>query len=151
MFIVLQGKKANNIANKTQEEEDPISYDRIKGIIETEVTFDSQLAALLNTIQLTEFELITRYDVICTHLNEIFRSVFPECRTYRFGSTVAGLSFKESDLDIYMYVGQIGKRYYFTIVYIYISQYCHTCLNNISVLFKVYHRLVVDRIFHRVC
>lgn len=83
----------------------------------------------MNTIQLTEFELKTRYDVICTHLNEIFRPVFPECRTYKFGSTVAGLSFKESDLDIYMYVGEIGKRYYFTIVYV--SQYRYTYLNNV--------------------
>ncbi|XP_072753836.1 speckle targeted PIP5K1A-regulated poly(A) polymerase-like [Anoplolepis gracilipes] len=100
-----RGKKTNNISN--EEEEDPISYDRIKNVIETEVTFDGQLTALLNTIQLTEFDLKTRYDVICTHLNEIFRPVFPECQTYKFGSTVAGLSFKESDLDIYMYVGEI--------------------------------------------
>lgn len=149
MFIVSLGKKANHAPNKPEEEEDPISYDRIKGVIESEVTFDNQLTALLNTIQLTEFELITRYDVICTHLNEIFRPIFPECRTYKFGSTVAGLSFKESDLDIYMYVGEIGKKYYFTIVYI--SQYRHTCLNNISILFKVYHRFVINRIFHHIC
>ncbi|XP_011690925.1 PREDICTED: speckle targeted PIP5K1A-regulated poly(A) polymerase-like [Wasmannia auropunctata] len=94
--------------NKPEEEEDPISYDRIKDAIEKEVTFDNQLAALLNAVQLTEFELATRYNVICTHLDEIFRSVFPECRTYRFGSTLAQLSFKESDLDIYMYVGKAG-------------------------------------------
>lgn len=94
--------------NKTEEEEDPISYDRIKSVIENEVTFDNQLIALLNAVQLTEFELTTRYNVICTHLDEIFRSVFPECQTYRFGSTIAQLSFKESDLDIYMYVGRIG-------------------------------------------
>jgi len=149
LFIVSLEKKANNIQNKTEEEEDPIGYDRIKGVIETEVTFDGQLTALLNTIQLTEFELKTRYDVICTHLNEIFRPVFPECRTYKFGSTVAGLSFKESDLDIYMYVGEIGKRYYFTIVYI--SQYHYTYLNNISILLKVYHRPVINQIFHRIC
>ncbi|XP_011882687.1 PREDICTED: speckle targeted PIP5K1A-regulated poly(A) polymerase-like [Vollenhovia emeryi] len=94
--------------NKIEEEEDPISYDRIKSVFENAVTFDNQLAALLNTVQLTEFELSARYNVICTHLDEIFRSVFPECQTYRFGSTVAQLSFKESDLDIYMYVGRIG-------------------------------------------
>ncbi|KYN02517.1 U6 snRNA-specific terminal uridylyltransferase 1 [Cyphomyrmex costatus] len=94
--------------NKTEEEEDPISYDRVKDVIENEVTFDNQLAALLNAVQLTEFELSTRYNVICSHLDEIFKSIFPECRTFRFGSTVAQLSFKESDLDIYMYVGRIG-------------------------------------------
>ena len=75
------------------------------------MTFDNQLAALLNAVQLTEVELTTRYNVICSHLDEIFRSIFPECRTYRFGSTVAQLSFKESDLDIYMYVGKIGKKF----------------------------------------
>ncbi|XP_077264280.1 speckle targeted PIP5K1A-regulated poly(A) polymerase-like isoform X1 [Temnothorax americanus] len=94
--------------NKNLEEEDPISYDRIKNVFENVVTFDNQMAALLNAVQLTEFELVTRYNVICIHLDEIFRSIFPECKTYKFGSTVAQLSFKESDLDIYMYVGRIG-------------------------------------------
>ncbi|KYN31411.1 U6 snRNA-specific terminal uridylyltransferase 1 [Trachymyrmex septentrionalis] len=102
-------RKKKRFENKTEEEEeDPIGYDRIKDVIENEVTFDNQLAALLNAVQLTEVELSTRYNVICSHLDEIFRSIFPECRTYRFGSTVAQLSFKESDLDIYMYVGKIG-------------------------------------------
>ncbi|KAG5309855.1 PREDICTED: speckle targeted PIP5K1A-regulated poly(A) polymerase-like [Acromyrmex echinatior] len=102
-------RKKKRFENKTEEEEeDPIGYDRIKDVIENEVTFDNELAALLNVVQLTEVELTTRYNVICSHLNEIFRSIFPECRTYRFGSTVAQLSFKESDLDIYMYVGKIG-------------------------------------------
>ncbi|XP_012215601.1 speckle targeted PIP5K1A-regulated poly(A) polymerase-like [Linepithema humile] len=101
-------QKGKNVPNKTEEEEDLISYDRIKTGIENEVTFDGQLAALLNSIQLSDFELTTRYNVICTHLDEIFRPTFPECRTYRFGSTVAGLGFKESDLDIYMYVGRDG-------------------------------------------
>jgi len=105
-------RKKKRFENKTEEEEeDPIGYDRIKDVIENEVTFDNQLAALLNAVQLTEVELTTRYNVICSHLDEIFRSIFPECRTYRFGSTVAQLSFKESDLDIYMYVGKIGKKF----------------------------------------
>lgn len=74
------------------------------------MTFDKQLAALLNAVQLTEFEITTRYNVICTHMDEVFRSVFPNCRTYKFGSTVAGLSFKESDLDLYMSIGKHGKE-----------------------------------------
>lgn len=120
-FTASQQKNTNTgpkrTENKTEEEEDPISYDRIKNVIENEVTFDNQLSALLNAVQLTEFELTTRYNVICTHLDEIFRSIFPECQTYKFGSTIAQLSFKESDLDIYMYVGRIGKRFSnFTIV-----------------------------------
>jgi len=114
LFTVPQQKNTNTVpkkTEKTEEEEDPINYERIRDVIEKEITFDNQLAALLNAVQLTEFELTTRYNVICPHLDEIFKSVFPECRTYKFGSTVAQLSFKESDLDIYMYVGRIGKKF----------------------------------------
>jgi len=113
-FTVPQQKNINTVpkrTEKTEEEEDPINYERVKDVIENEITFDNQLAALLNAVQLTEFELTTRYNVICPHLDEIFKSVFPECRTYKFGSTVAQLSFKESDLDIYMYIGRIGKKF----------------------------------------
>ncbi|XP_025985835.1 poly(A) RNA polymerase, mitochondrial [Solenopsis invicta] len=102
-----------NTTPKKPEEEDPISYDRIKSVIDNEVTFDNQLAALLNAVQLTEFELSMRYDIICTHLDEIFKPIFPECKAYRFGSTLAQLSFKESDLDIYMDVGRIGLHPYY--------------------------------------
>ncbi|XP_020281196.1 speckle targeted PIP5K1A-regulated poly(A) polymerase-like isoform X2 [Pseudomyrmex gracilis] len=97
--------KGQKKINKPNVEEDPIRYELIKEAVENEVTFDKQLAALLNAVQLTEFEITTRYNVICTHMDEVFRSVFPNCRTYKFGSTVAGLSFKESDLDLYMSIG----------------------------------------------
>lgn len=140
-FTVAQQKNANTVPKrsetKTEEEEDPISYDRIKNAIENEVTFDNQLTALLNAVQLTEFELTTRYNVICNHLDEIFRSVFPECRTYRFGSTVAQLSFKESDLDIYMYVGRMGKKF---------SNFTILCeiLSHVSVMSLFYLRITAD-------
>lgn len=89
---------------------DPISYTRINHAIENEVTFEREMMALLNEIQLSDAELMGRYQVICPHLTDIFRSSFPECQIFSFGSTVAGLSFKECDLDIYMYLGTVGKE-----------------------------------------
>ncbi|XP_032689687.1 speckle targeted PIP5K1A-regulated poly(A) polymerase-like isoform X2 [Odontomachus brunneus] len=101
-------------ANKAAENVDPISYSRINHVFENKVAFDEELAALLNEIQLSDVELMGRYKVICPHLNDIFKSIFPECQTFSFGSTVAGLSFKECDLDIYMYLGKIGVPPFFT-------------------------------------
>ncbi|KOX81065.1 Speckle targeted PIP5K1A-regulated poly(A) polymerase [Melipona quadrifasciata] len=51
-------------------------------------------------------QIETRYESVCTHLDKIFKMVFPKCETYRFGSTQTGLGFKECDLDIYMDIGE---------------------------------------------
>jgi len=67
------------------------------------------MTTLFKAILLTEFEIKTKYDVICRHLEEIFKPIFPQCRLYRFGSTMAGLGFKNSDLDMYMHIDDIGK------------------------------------------
>ncbi|XP_014478079.1 PREDICTED: poly(A) RNA polymerase protein cid1-like isoform X2 [Dinoponera quadriceps] len=95
-------------AKKAAENADPISYVNINHVLDNKVAFDKEMTALLNEIQLSNEELMGRYKVICPHLNEIFRPTFPECQIFSFGSTVAELSFKECDLDIYMYLGRVG-------------------------------------------
>ncbi|EZA62587.1 Speckle targeted PIP5K1A-regulated poly(A) polymerase [Ooceraea biroi] len=60
---------------------------------------------LLKAIQLTESELPTRYDVICNNVENMFKYIFPQCKLHRFGSTMAGLGLKQSDLDMYLYIG----------------------------------------------
>ncbi|KAL2716792.1 speckle targeted PIP5K1A-regulated poly(A) polymerase-like [Vespula squamosa] len=82
-----------------------IDFDSIKNIFEEQTTFDSQLAAFVNAVLLSNAEVETRYESICKSLSIIFASVFPNCQTYRFGSTQTGLGFKECDLDIYMDIG----------------------------------------------
>lgn len=84
-----------------------ISYNNIKHIFENETTFSNQLLKFLNEIQLTDMEIKTRYESICTHLDEIFKVVFPKSKTYKFGSTQTGLGFKGCDLDIYLDIGKI--------------------------------------------
>lgn len=94
------------------------------------MAFDKELAALLNEIQLSDAELMGRYKVICPHLEEIFRLTFSDCQTFSFGSTVAGLSFKECDLDIYMYLGKAGKEDPFLVM----SMICVSLSNLLSFL-----------------
>lgn len=90
--------------------DDALNYNtNIKHLIEEVPEFDDEMTTLFEAIQLTELEINTKYDVVCGHLEEIFKSVFPQCRLHRFGSTMAGLGFKNSDLDMYMHIGDVGK------------------------------------------
>ncbi|KAJ8670269.1 hypothetical protein QAD02_001528 [Eretmocerus hayati] len=90
-----------NLINDTED----LLYDNIKSLFEIEPTFDEQLAAFLDKISISDSEIQSRYETTCERLNDIFRSAFPKGRTYRFGSTVTGLGFKNCDLDIYFDTG----------------------------------------------
>ncbi|XP_043605338.1 speckle targeted PIP5K1A-regulated poly(A) polymerase-like isoform X3 [Bombus pyrosoma] len=110
----IEKRKAHNNLKRSKSEKqnspventDSISYDNIKYIFEEKSTFDDQLMIFLNTVQLTDIELETRYKSVCTQMDKIFKVIFPRCKTYRFGSTQTGLGFKECDLDIYMDIGE---------------------------------------------
>lgn len=113
----------------------------IEGISE----FDDEMTKLLETIQLTEFEIKTRYDVVCGHLEDVFKSIFPQCRLYRFGSTMAGLAFKDSDLDMYMHIGDTG-----TIGKIsshFCTAFLHVHLIHTMSRFKVHVRRITNQTF----
>lgn len=105
-----------------------ISYDNIKYIFDEGTTFDNQLMMFLNAIQLNDIEIETKYESVCTQLNEIFKVIFPKCKTYRFGSSQTGLGFKECDLDIYMDIGM-------NIIYMYIIYLILSFYNNIIYYF----------------
>ncbi|XP_043502842.1 speckle targeted PIP5K1A-regulated poly(A) polymerase-like [Polistes fuscatus] len=91
----------NHLAETTK----AIDLDCIKSIFNNETTFESQLETFLNTVLLSDAEVEARYESICKFLDKTFAFVFPNCRSYRFGSTQMGLGFKECDLDIYMNIG----------------------------------------------
>lgn len=92
--------------NRTTETEDVINFDFVKSKFIQDDTFDKQLVAFLNAVQLSTNEFQTRYEPICEHLKNIFISKFPTCRIFTFGSSMTGLGFKNCDLDIYMYIGK---------------------------------------------
>jgi DNA polymerase sigma len=93
-------------------------YDNIKSIFEIQSTFDEQLTAFLDKVAISNSEIETRYEPTCKALNKIFRNVFPNCKTHRFGSTVSGLGFKNCDLDIFMEIGKIYISPYKYVYYI---------------------------------
>jgi hypothetical protein len=64
-----------------------------------EDNFEVQLAALLNEIHLSDY---SRYGMVCRHLESTFSLAFRGCKAHPFGSAVTGLSFKWSDLDVFM-------------------------------------------------
>ncbi|XP_017886248.1 speckle targeted PIP5K1A-regulated poly(A) polymerase-like [Ceratina calcarata] len=97
--------KVSKSSNPT-EDKGIICYNNIKQIFEDETTFDVQLLQFLNMIRLTDMEMEIRYGPICSHLDKIFRTKYPKCKTYPFGSIVTELAFKQCDLDMYMYIGQ---------------------------------------------
>lgn len=99
-------KESDKAKSENTENMDELCYDRIKTIFDEETTFDSQLIAFLNAIQLSDVEIETEYGSICTSLDQIFKTVFPNCKTHRFGSTLTGLGFKKCDLDVYMDIGE---------------------------------------------
>lgn len=83
-----------------------INLDFVQSKFIQEDTFDKQLDAFLNAVQLSTNEFQTRYEPICQHLRDIFVSIFPTCQIFKFGSSMTGLGFKNCDLDIYMYIGK---------------------------------------------
>ncbi|KAI4497895.1 hypothetical protein M0802_007011 [Mischocyttarus mexicanus] len=82
-----------------------IELDSIKNIFQDNITFESQLEAFMNIVLLSDTEVETRYESICKYLDQTFVTVFPNCRSHKFGSTQMGLGFKDCDLDIYMDIG----------------------------------------------
>ncbi|PSN35634.1 hypothetical protein C0J52_23204 [Blattella germanica] len=61
--------------------------------------FQEQLCILLREILPPENNT---NKIICGHLENTFSSVYQGCKAYPFGSSVTGLAFKGSDLDVYL-------------------------------------------------
>ncbi|RLU21853.1 hypothetical protein DMN91_006229, partial [Ooceraea biroi] len=91
--------------SRFMERGDALSYAGTRYAIEKTSEFNDEMMTLLKAIQLTESELPTRYDVICNNVENMFKYIFPQCKLHRFGSTMAGLGLKQSDLDMYLYIG----------------------------------------------
>lgn len=87
------------------QEASKLSYEDFKDIFEGETTFDSQLIAFLNAIQHSDVKVEGEYGSVCASLNQTFGVKFGNCKAHRYGSTVTGLSFKKSDLDVYVDIG----------------------------------------------
>ncbi|XP_011505827.1 PREDICTED: speckle targeted PIP5K1A-regulated poly(A) polymerase-like [Ceratosolen solmsi marchali] len=105
----------NDKINATKEavnDTEYLNYKNIKSLFNVQSTFDEQLSAFLDKISLPISEIKTRYEPICEALDKIFHTVFPNCKTHRFGSTVSNLGFKNCDLDLFLEIvnEEIGEN-----------------------------------------
>ncbi|XP_012284839.1 speckle targeted PIP5K1A-regulated poly(A) polymerase [Orussus abietinus] len=92
--------KKKEIVNQSLRDEDLIPISQVDD------TFDVQLTSLLKAVQPDKDEIESKCNLICADLAQVFSTVFPKCAGYRYGSTVTGLYFKTSDVDILVDVGE---------------------------------------------
>ncbi|KAH0554181.1 speckle targeted PIP5K1A-regulated poly(A) polymerase-like [Cotesia glomerata] len=87
-------------------EDEESFHDKLRLELEAEPTFESQLTKFLSLVQKDDNVLEESCDKVCISLNRVFRSSFPYCKALRFGSTVTGLHFKDSDMDVFLDIGE---------------------------------------------
>ncbi|XP_044728798.1 poly(A) RNA polymerase, mitochondrial-like [Chrysoperla carnea] len=74
-------------------------------------TADEQLMYFMKELQLPYQEIKTNYSALCQHLElALNTSLFKGCRAMPFGSTVTGLAFKWSDLDVFIQISNISNN-----------------------------------------
>ncbi|XP_051157141.1 uncharacterized protein LOC127279067 [Leptopilina boulardi] len=83
-----------------------INLKLLKPILKQDTTFDNILDAFINKVTLNDEAIEDLYQPICAKLNKLLRLSFPKSQTYRYGSTVSGLCFKNSDLDLCLNIGE---------------------------------------------
>lgn len=74
---------------------------------------DEQLDYLLDVLQVPPIEIQDKYALLCQHLEHILSTseVFFGCKAMQFGSTVTGLAFKGSDLDVFILITQKNGKH----------------------------------------
>ncbi|KAJ8953610.1 hypothetical protein NQ318_003034 [Aromia moschata] len=65
-------------------------------------TFEDQIQMLCQNLQPSVHVQFPKYRKICDDLYDILSAAFPQCRVHPFGSTITGLHFNESDVDVYI-------------------------------------------------
>ncbi|XP_051173359.1 uncharacterized protein LOC127289463 isoform X1 [Leptopilina boulardi] len=75
-------------------------------ILDNNSDFDNELASFLNKLTLSDDDIQSTYEPVCESLNKLLRQTLPKSRIHMFGSTSTGLCFKNSDLDIYIDIGE---------------------------------------------
>ncbi|CAH0559982.1 unnamed protein product [Brassicogethes aeneus] len=101
----LQGKKL--IVNKRKSKEAQVIQEekndpQLLPQIENVASFDQQLQILMRTLQPNLEAEFAKYHQICIDLKQALVHFFPQCLIYPFGSTISGVCFNLSDVDVYV-------------------------------------------------
>ena len=82
---------------------------RLESVARSGSSFDDQVDALVQVIELNEVEVGQR-EAMLNHLERSFALNCPRVRVQAFGSSVNGLGFKGCDLDVYVDLDLIGRN-----------------------------------------
>ncbi|XP_071441344.1 speckle targeted PIP5K1A-regulated poly(A) polymerase isoform X2 [Hetaerina americana] len=67
-------------------------------------SFDSQIMKFVQEMEAIDIK--RKVEILCISLQKAMRPCFPGCKIISFGSSVTGLASKESDVDIYIDIGE---------------------------------------------
>lgn len=84
------------------------NYEEINENLKEFPDFQTQLVMLVRRVQPNWLEMVKKYEALCIDLQNILQETFPECVVHPFGSTVTGLGFTTSDVDIYVEVFKVS-------------------------------------------
>ncbi|XP_008213344.1 speckle targeted PIP5K1A-regulated poly(A) polymerase isoform X2 [Nasonia vitripennis] len=91
--------------NKKHDETPSLCYDKIKTVFNSQSSFNDQLQAFIKAVAITNDDVKQRYEPVCQTLDILFQTTLSKLKSHMFGSTVIGLGFKNSDLDIFLNIG----------------------------------------------
>ncbi|OXU29272.1 hypothetical protein TSAR_012409, partial [Trichomalopsis sarcophagae] len=98
--------KTIKVRNKQLHDETPsLCYDKIKTVFNSKSSFNDQLQAFIKAVAITNDDVKQRYEPVCQTLDRLFQTTLSKLKSHMFGSTVIGLGFKNSDLDIFLNIG----------------------------------------------
>ncbi|XP_043283794.1 speckle targeted PIP5K1A-regulated poly(A) polymerase-like [Venturia canescens] len=79
-----------------------IVFADLKTKLQEETTLEGEISTFLETVQLREDEVDKKWHAVHASLWDALKPIFPRCEINRFGSSITGLCFKGSDVDIYL-------------------------------------------------
>lgn len=85
-----------------QRNPDELDLNAIVSSLKDAGNFEQQLTIFMNSVRPEFPAIIDKYKWVCYDLEKTLRNVFRNCKIHAFGSTITGLCFKDSDVDIYV-------------------------------------------------
>lgn len=80
-----------------------VQDEHLKSLLKkNENDFNQQICVFINSLQLPLAVMVSKYSQVCHDLQVVLAEKFPGCMAHAFGSTVTGLAFKKSDLDVFI-------------------------------------------------
>ncbi|XP_022900919.1 speckle targeted PIP5K1A-regulated poly(A) polymerase-like isoform X1 [Onthophagus taurus] len=105
--LYIKPRKRKEQANEPNIEQPHLDHDLINTSLKN-LQFEEQINKLMEHLQPNQKQQIESYKILCEDLQLTLQQIFKEgCRIFPFGSTVTGLNFKYSDVDVFVEVANM--------------------------------------------